>query len=66
MDIEDKEVMLKLAGYEVEEGGNSRRTITAWRVYNKETADNLGYGMNRTAAIKIAFNTFLTRQNDVS
>ena len=65
MDIETKEAVLKLAGYEIEEGGNARRSIIAWRVHNKEKADTLGYATTKPAAINLAYNTFLTRQNEV-
>lgn len=66
MDIETKEAVLKLAGYEAESGNNARGTLQAWRMYNKEKKDNLAYATTRPAAINIAYNTFLTRQNDVS
>lgn len=66
MDIETKEAVLKLAGYEVESGYNARRTMVGWRVYNKENKDNLGYATSKNAAINVAYNQFLTRQNDLS
>lgn len=66
MDIETKEAVLKLAGYEIESGNNKRGTLQAWRVHNKEKADTLGYATTKPAVINLAYNTFLTRQNEVS
>lgn len=60
MDIETKEAVLKLAGYEVKKmrGGKSPKG-TYWQVWD------LSIGMSKEVAINLAYNTFLTRQNEV-
>ena len=61
MDIETKEAVLKLAGYEItQHGGGKTPSGTFYRV------GDLAIGTTRTAAILYAYNTFLTRQNDMS
>ena len=64
MDIETKEAVLKLAGYEVWEVkgvmGNS------YRIYSEENHDMLSHAIDKQHAINVAYNTFLTRQNEVS
>lgn len=72
MDTETKEAVLKLAGYEVV----SERLISrGYKMMRYEViakhdlpipVDRLSRAETRSAAISIAYNTFLTRQNDVS
>ena len=65
MDTETKEVVLKLAGYELDYVGKSDGGLV-WVVKSTETHNQLGWGITKQAAVAIGFNTFLTRQNDVS
>lgn len=64
MDTETKEAVLKLAGYELEYADG--RYVPLWIVKSTQTPDQLGWGITKQAAVAIAYNTFLTRQNDVS
>lgn len=65
MDTETKEAVLKLAGYELDYAGKSDGELV-WIVKSTQTPDQLGWGITKQAAVAIGFNTFLTRQNDVS
>lgn len=65
MDTQEKEAVLKLAGYELTYAGKSDGGLV-WLVKSTETHDQLGWGITHQAAVNIGFNTFLTRQNDVS
>ena len=64
MDIETKEAVLKLAGYEVWEVkgvmGNS------YRIYREDNNDVLSHAIDKPHAINVAYNTFLTRQNETT
>ena len=64
MDIETKEAVLKLAGYELTYAGTSDGGFV-WVVKSTETHDQLGWGITQQAAVNVGFNTFLTRQNEV-
>lgn len=77
MDIETKEAVLKLAGYEVKPIQKStkgqygmwyqvERTVDEYSDRGfAHVLDRLAYSDNRNTAINLAYNTFLTRQNDV-
>ena len=64
MDVVTKEAVLKLAGYELWEVkgvmGNS------YRIYREENNDILSHAIDKKHAINVAYNTFLTRQNETS
>ena len=71
MDIETKEAVLKLAGYVVRSmrvGRNVR--FMSYQVITDAPPDQpveiLAQAINRPTVINLAYNTFLTRQNDAS
>lgn len=65
MDIQEKEAVLKLAGYELTYAGKTDGELV-WIVKSTETHDQLGWGITQKSAVNVGFNTFLTRQNDLS
>lgn len=66
MDTETKEAILKLAGYSVDAHSISGKGIyTMWYVVTS-LVDILAQANTRQTAINLAYNAFLTRQNDVT
>lgn len=66
MDTETKEAILKLAGYSVDAHRISGKgTYTMWYVVTS-LVDILAQANTRQTAINLAYNAFLTRQNDVT